>query len=179
MSNTENGPSSVASPEGRRILIAVVTGTVGERIQAWRMEHDPAQSERIPPHTTLCYWAPTVEPAILEAQVRHAFASSVTVRLGEVHEFDNDQRTFYVEILDTAGLDEARDRLYDGTHVALPGDRAWTWHVTCVRESRGQDPGPIREAAQTLALNEPWRVDRIEYMELRVGRYESLASWQV
>ena len=51
----ENAPSSVASPQGRRVLVAVVTGDPGERIQQWREKHDPDQAHRLPPHTTLCY----------------------------------------------------------------------------------------------------------------------------
>ena len=107
-------PSEV-SPPGRRVLVAVVTGEVGARIQAWRERHDPEQAARLPPHTTLCYWAPVVEPELLERQVRHAFDRPVAVRLGSVHEFDNQDHTFYVEVLDTADLDAARARLYDGT----------------------------------------------------------------
>ena len=52
-------PSS--SAQGRRVLVAVVTGVIGERVQAWRDEHDPGQARRIPPHSTLAYWPPTVD----------------------------------------------------------------------------------------------------------------------
>ena len=82
--------------------------------------HDPEQASRLPPHTTLCYWAPTVEPELLERQVRHAFDRPISVRLGSVHEFGNADQTFYVEVLETAALDAARARLYDGTHLELP-----------------------------------------------------------
>src|SRR3954464_9676265 len=90
------------SQPGRRVLVAVVTGEVGARIQAWRERHDPEQARRLPPHTTLCYWAPVVEPDLLERQVRHAFDRPVAVRLGSVHEFGNQDHTFYLEVLDTA-----------------------------------------------------------------------------
>lgn len=174
-----NAPSAVKSPEGRRILIAVVTGEAGTRIQAWREANDPEQARRLPPHTTLCYWAPVVDPALLERQVRHAFASPVDVRLGEVGEFDNDQHTFYVELLETAMLDTARARLYDGTHVALPGAGEWAWHTTCVRESIGRNLDELRRAARDLDVRGTWEVSEVGYFELRAGRYEPIATWQV
>jgi hypothetical protein len=175
----ENQPSSAASPQGRRILVAVVTGAAGACIQAWRETHDPHEARRLPPHTTLCYWAPAVEPALLEPQVRHAFRAQVEVRLGNVREFDNDQQTLYLPVLDAEALDRARERLYDGTHLALPGLRAWTWHVTCVRESRGRDREHLRTAALDLRLDEPWRIDRIAYLELRGDHYQPIAAWTV
>ena len=113
--------SSESSPAGRRVLVAVVTGELGERIQAWRQRYDPEQARRLPPHATLCYWAPTVEPDLLERQVRHAFDRPISVRLGGVHEFGNQDHTFYVSVEETAALDAARLRLYDGTHLELPG----------------------------------------------------------
>src|SRR3954471_7333954 len=91
---------SESSPPGRRVLVAVVTGEVGARIQRWREQHDPEQARRLPPHTTLCYWPPTVEPVILERQVRHAFDRPVSVRLGGVHEFGNWDQTLYIEVLE-------------------------------------------------------------------------------
>src|SRR5262245_9151246 len=97
-------PPPPPSPEGssprRRVLVAVVTGEVGRRIQAWRERYDIVQATRLPPHATLCYWA-SVEPnAALAAQVRHAFPAPIEVRLGAVREFDNAEHTFYVEVLD-------------------------------------------------------------------------------
>lgn len=175
----ENAPSSVVSPEGRRILIAVVTGTVGEQIQSWRERHDPVQARRLPPHTTLCYWAPTSDPSLLERQVRHAFASPVEVHLGAIREFDNDQRTFYIEVVRHAPLDEARRRLYDGTHLALPASGEWPWHVTCVRESRGWDIESLRQAATDLQLHRDWRIDTVSYLELRGDEYLALATWNL
>jgi hypothetical protein len=168
-----------SSPQGRRVLVAPVTGAIGERIQTWRLAHDPAQARRLPPHATLCYWAPTVAPPLLEAQVRHAFAAPVTVRLGGVREFANPELTFYVEIRETAALDAARARLYDGAHLALPGTPDWPWHVTCVRSTLGRDPATLRAAARELDLDAPWRLETVAYLELRGDRYEPLAEWRV
>ena len=171
-------PSEV-SPSGRRVLVAVVTGEVGARIQAWRERHDPEQARRLPSHVTLCYWAPVVEPELLERQVRHAFDRPVAVRLGSVHEFGNQDHTFYVEVLDTAPLDEARSRLYDGTFLELPGRPDWTWHVTCVRYGRARDLDELRRLTTELTLDTVWQLDTIAYLELRGERYEPLAEWHV
>jgi hypothetical protein len=170
---------SEVSPTGRRVLVAVVTGEPGRRIQTWRELHDPEQARRLPPHTTLCYWAPTVEPELLERQVRHAFDRPVSVRLGSVHEFGNPDHTFYVDVLDTAGLDAARVRLYDGTYRALPRRPDWTWHVTCVRYGRDRDLDALRRAAAELNLDMPWQIERVAYLELREDHYESVAEWDV
>jgi len=167
------------SPPGRRILIAPVTGEIGERIQRWREEHDPEQALRIPPHATLCYWAPDVDLALLKQQVRHAFDRPVTARLGAVRQFGNRDRTLYVEVLETGGLDAARARLYDGTHYQLPGDPTWTWHITCVRSTRGKAIDQLLRAAESLKLDCAWRLDTIAYMELRDKRYMPLAEWSV
>jgi hypothetical protein len=155
----------------------VVTGEAGDRIQRWREVHDAEQASRLPPHTTLCYWTPQIEPDLLGRQVRHAFAKPVTVKLSEVREFDNDQHTFYVELLNTTALNDARKRLYDGKHVALPGFREWEWHVTCVRESLGRDLVELRQLANGLRIDSQWRIDTVVYLELRGDRYEPLASW--
>lgn len=168
-----------ASLSARRVIVAVVTGEVGARIQAWRERHDPEQARRLPPHTTLCYWAPTVEPDLLERQVRHAFDRPITVRLGAVHEFDNTDRTFYVEVQETAELDEARARLYDGTHLELPGRPDWTWHVTCVRYGIRRDLDELRRLVAELSIDAPWPVETITYLELRGDRYEPIAEWQI
>jgi 2'-5' RNA ligase len=167
------------SIQGRRVLVAVVTGSAGEQIQRWREQHDLEQARRLPPHVTLCYWPPTVEPDLLERQVRHAFDEPVTVRLGGVHEFGNRDQTLYVEVLDTAGLDRARARLYDGTHLQLPPREAWTWHVTCVRYGRAGDIRALRRAAAALAVDAVWQMDTVAYLELRGDRYESIAEWRV
>jgi hypothetical protein len=176
---TEQPPPSEASPAGRRVLVAVVTGEIGARVQAWRERHDPEQARRLPPHTTLCYWAPTVEPEILERQVRHAFDQPVTVRLGSVHEFGNADHTFYVEVQETAELDAARARLFDGTYLELPRRPAWTWHVTCVRYGKDRDRAELRRLASGLVLNQPWTVDTVAYLELREDRYAPVAEWRV
>jgi 2'-5' RNA ligase superfamily len=177
---TENRMTSTPSPPGRRILVAVVTGAVGERIQAWRRKHDPEQAERLPPHATLCYWAPIVEAELLEQQVRHAFPERLNVGLGGVLEGDNDQETFYVEMLDTERLEEAQSRLYDGTHVSLPASNGWLWHVTCVRDSRARDKKALAAAAQDLQIDEHWTLDTISYMELSEdGRYQAVATWRI
>ncbi len=95
------------SAQGRRVLVAVVTGEVGKQIQAWRERHDPKQARRLPPHATLCYWLPDVEMDVLDKQVRHAFPGPV--RLGSVREFDNVDRTFFVDVSETEVLDSARE----------------------------------------------------------------------
>lgn len=168
-----------ASPPGRRILIAIVTGEVGEAIQRWRERHDSDQARRIPPHTTLAYWAPTVDPAALEAQVRHALPGPVTVRLGAARTFDNADRTRYLPVLDTAALDAARVRLYDGTHLALEKGQDWEWHVTCVRYAGDRDQAALDLAVRDLPDDAAWTVDTVAYMELRDGRYEPIAVWRL
>jgi len=71
-------------------------------------------------------------------------------------------------------------RLYDGTHLELPGRPDWTWHVTCVRNSRSRpDLEALRRAATELDLDAAWPIDTIAYLELRGDRYEALATWQV
>lgn len=170
---------SESSPPGRRVLVAVVTGEPGQRIQAWRLAHDPEQARRLPPHATLCYWAPVVEPDLLERQVRHAFDRPVAVRLGGVHEFGNQDHTFYVQVEETAALDAARVRLYDGTHLELPGRDAWTWHVTCVRYGVKGDVAALRRAAAELRLDATWQIDTVAYLELRGDRYEPVAEWRL
>jgi hypothetical protein len=168
-----------ASPQGRRILIAPVAGESGRRIQRWRERYDPEQARRIPPHVTLCYWAPVVEPTILEPQIRHAYNQAILVQLGAVQEFDNADRTLYVSVLGTSQLDGARRRLYDGTYLQLPGRADWTWHVTCVRTSRGRDMARLRVAAEELNAEGGWLLDTISYLELRGDRYEMIAEWRI
>src|SRR5262245_48057700 len=175
------------SPPRPRVLVAGVTGEAGERVGEWRRRYDPQQARRLPPHATLSYWAPPLAPETyprLEAQVRHAFDAPVTVRLGAVAEFDNAEHTLYVRVEETAPLDRARVRLYDGTHLPLPrreagGDSWWTWHVTCVRDSRGRDRAALSRAAAELRLDLPWRVERVAYLELRGDRYVPLEEWSV
>ena len=176
---TPNRMTSTPSPQGRRILVAIVTGEAGERIQTWRMEHDAEQAERLPPHTTLCYWAPNAPVETMERQIRHAFPGPVTVRLGKVAEFKNDQHTFYVEVLGAEALEESRKALYDGTHLVLPPSQAWTWHITCVRDSRERDLDALRKATEQLELPYAWRVERVSYLQLNGDRYEEIAGWDI
>lgn len=172
------------SPEGRRVLVAVVTGEVGEAIQAWRREHDPVQARRLPPHATLCYWAPESSNAeLLEQQVRHAFDRPVAVQLSGVHEFDNPDGTFYVGVTETGELDRARTRLYDGRFLALTGTPDFTWHVTCVRYPDDARRSELRAAAANLAeqiAGDPvWQIQQIAWLELRDGIYQPVATWSV
>jgi len=171
--------TSAASPQGRRILVAVVTGPAGDRLQAWREQHDPREAQRLPPHTTLCYWAPAVEPGLLRHQVEHAFNGGVEVTLGGIQVFDNDQRTLYVAVEEHAALDAARRRLYDATYLPLPGYNEWTWHITCIRESRGRDLQPLLDAAQQIGPLGRWKIDRVAYLELQGERYEAIANFEV
>jgi hypothetical protein len=172
--------TSTPSPQGRRILVAVVTGETGRRIQAWREENDPQEAKRLPPHTTLCYWAPEASEEALGMQVRHAFEAPVIVRLGGVKQGDNDQETLFVEVSETEGLEAALRRLYDGSHVEMPAlNGGWKWHVTCVRDTRERDLEALWRAAEALSLGCEWRLGRVSYLELRGERYEGLASWQV
>ncbi|HWV35120.1 MAG TPA: 2'-5' RNA ligase family protein, partial [Thermomicrobiales bacterium] len=119
----------------------------------------------------------------LAAQVRHAFDRPVTVAFGGIRVFDNRDRTFYVEVTATAELDTARNRLYDGTCLTMPGDPEFTWHVTCVRRSRGRDIDALRAAADELAAaigpNPTWTIETVAWLELRDGVYQPLATWHV
>jgi len=176
--------SDAPSPNGRRVLVAVVTGPLGEAIQAWRETYDPQQARRLPPHATLCYWAPPLADAdSLDRQIRHAFPEPVRVRLGGVHEFTNRDGTFFIKVGDTGALNTARSRLFDGTFCPLAGQQDFTWHVTCVRYPDEAKREALREAARTLsaAIAEAptWTVDTIAWLELRDGVYEPLRTWTV
>jgi hypothetical protein len=174
-----NRMTSERSPEGRRIIAGLVTGPHGERIQAWRERNDPQQARRLPPHITLCYWAPVIDADRLERQVRHAFPGPLPLWLGSVKVGDNEQRTLLVEVLHSERLDEARARLYDGRIVALPPLDHWRWHVTCVRDTRGRDLDALLVEAQELAIEAPWTLDTIAYMELRGEVYQEVARWRL
>ena len=160
-------------------MVAVVDGAPGKLIQRWREIYDAEQARRLPPHTTLCYWVPDVDLGMLERQVRHAFAAGAIVHLGPVREFDNDQHTFYVEVGDAESLNVARRKLYDGTHLELPGYRDWTWHVTCVRESNGRHLKALRAAARDLKLNMAWDIRQVACLELQGDRYQPVAEWRL
>src|SRR5437764_11834051 len=98
---------------GRRVLVAVITGEPGVRIQAWREKYDAKHASRLPPHLTVCYRPPDVGLESLEAQVRHAFPSPVCVRLGPVFVLAHREAPLAVQVLETAALDHARRRLVD------------------------------------------------------------------
>jgi 2'-5' RNA ligase len=172
-----NAPSELVPLEGRRVLVAVITGPHGEAIQRWREVHDPGEARRIPPHATLCYWATGLPADALERQVRHAFPAPVTVQLGPVAVFDSRQATFYVQVREAEELDAARRRLYDGTHLAIEGFNEWTWHISCVRESLGRDLSVLREAARELHVEGPCAISTIALMELRGDTYADVARW--
>jgi hypothetical protein len=167
------------SPVGRRVLVAPVRGQPGARIQAWREKYDARHAQRLPPHLTVCYWPPVdVSLAALEAQIRHAFPRPVTVRLGPVFVLNHREAPLAVSVHDTADLDAARHRLFDATHCQMGGRHEWPWHITCIRYGHARDrESLLAAAAQELALDEPWLIDQISYLELRDGRFEPVAEW--
>lgn len=162
------------------MLVAPVTGEAGRIIQEWRRKFDPVQALRLPPHLTLCYQVPPLPLDMLERQVRHAFDTSVIVRLGGVRQMANRDRTFYVEVLDTAALDRARGRLYDGRFCTLGRLRAWRWHITCLRYAAHRpDLKRLQDAARAFQAPSTWRIDAVACLELRDDRYVTLAAWRV
>ncbi len=164
----------------RRVLVAVVTGEVGERIQAWRERHDAKQAARLPPHLTVCYRPPDGPLDELEAQVRHAFGSPVRVRLGSVFVLAHVEAPLAVSVHGTDELDQARQRLFDGTYIQMGGRHEWPWHITCIRYGHKRDrEALLAAAADQLALDHPWLLDRISYLELRNGRYQPVAEWDL
>jgi 2'-5' RNA ligase len=171
------------SPNGRRVLVAIVTGAPGEIIQAWRERYDPVQALRLPPHATLCYWVNDADLEALGQQVRHAFPDPVEVRLGDVHEFTNRDGTFYVGVGDTAALDQARERFFDGSFLTLQGPRDFTWHVTCVRYPDDARREELRLAAvdlaREIAIDPVWRIDTVACLELRGDRYNPVRTWSL
>jgi hypothetical protein len=170
----------VDPPEPRRVLVAVVTGELGSRIQAWRERHDPRHAARLPPHLTVCYRPPDAPLDALEAQVRHGFPAPVEVRLGSVFVLQHQEAPLAVGLLDTGALDAARQRLFDGTHIQMGGRHEWPWHITCIRYGHNRDrEALLQTAAQELALDNPWTIAQVSYLELRAGRYEPLVEWQV
>lgn len=171
------------SEQGRRILIAPIEGAAGERIQAWRLVHDPAQARRYPPHVTLCYDPPHDDsPAArgaLAQQVAHAFPAAVPVHLGGVHRFSGGTETLYVEVLAHEALDAARERLFDGAHARFPVLRPWPWHVSCLRNAATASPDVVAAARAALALDEPYAIAAVEYRELQGEVYEVLERWEL
>jgi hypothetical protein len=168
------------APTPRRVLVATVTGELGTRIQAWREEHDPKHAKRLPPHLTVCYRPPDAPLAELEAQVRHGFPAPVQVRLGSVFVLAHREAPLAVSVLETATLDAARQRLFDGTHVQMGGRAEWPWHITCVRYGHNRDrEALIDTASRELALDHPWTISVVSYLELRNGRYEPIREWDL
>ncbi len=162
----------------RRVLVAVVNGELGRRIQAWRERHDPKQAGRLPPHLTVCYRPPEVPVELIEAQVRHAFGGPVAVPLGGVFVLAHPEAPLAVSLRDTQALDAARLKLFDGRFAQMGGRHEWPWHITCVRYGAARDREALLAAAATeLALDADWLIERISYLELRDGRYESVADW--
>jgi hypothetical protein len=164
----------------RRVLVAVVPGALGDRIQTWRQRHDARQAARLLPHLTVCYRPPEAPIEAIEAQVRHGFASPVQVRLGPVFVLSHPEAPLAVSVLDTEALQAARQRLFDGTHVQMGGRHEWPWHITCIRYGYKRDRDELLStAALELALNDPWLIDRISYLELRDGCYQPVAEWNL
>lgn len=162
----------------KRVLVAVLTGDAGERIQTWRAAHDAWRSRLLPPHLTICYRPPHVALESIAAQVRYAFPRPVEVRLGGVAELPNKDRTLVVEVLDTAELDRARRRLFDCRHVEMGGYREWPWHITWIRYGIKCDSAAMLAlAAHELRFDAPWTIDTLSLLELRDGRYESAAEF--
>src|SRR5579859_2118239 len=106
---------------GRRVLVAVVGGASGDQIQAWREKYDSKHAARLPPHLTVCYRPPEAPLDALEAQVRHGFPGPVRVRLSGVFVLAHREAPLAVQVLETEGLDDARRRLFDGTHAEMGG----------------------------------------------------------
>ena len=136
------------------MLVAVVGGEPGARIQAWREKYDAKHAARLPPHLTLCYRPPDAPLAALEAQVRHGFPAPVQVRLGPVFVLAHREAPMAVSVLETAALDDARRRLFDCTHSEMGGRNEWPWHITCVRYGHSRDREALLAAAK-LALAFP------------------------
>jgi 2'-5' RNA ligase len=166
---------------GRRVLVAPVDGELGERIQAWRLRHDPRYAAVMAPHLTLCYQPPRATCELIEAQVRHAFRAPLSVRLGAFGELGNRDCTLCLLVLETAELDAARARLFDGTYVQFEGYRQWRWHITCVRKGCGRDRAAlVADAAQQLPFqDQPWTLSSVALLERGPERYEPLATWQL
>jgi 2'-5' RNA ligase len=171
----------VPAPEpARRVLVVVVRGEMGARIQAWREAHDARRAQLLPPHMTLCYRAPHAPPELIEAQVRYAFPRPVVVRLGGATELPNRDRTLVVEVLNAAELDQARRRLFDATYAAMGGYREWPWHITWVRYGVRRDSAALLALAEhDLKFDTPWTIDTVSLLELHEGRYEPSAEWRL
>jgi hypothetical protein len=115
---------------------------------------------------------------MLGRQIWHAFPSPVRIRLGSVAQFGDGHRTLYVRALETEALDEARTRLFDGTHLAFPPLRPWPWHVSCLRNAAHAPFDLIDEARAALNFDVPIEVGAVEYRELQGRTYELIARWE-
>jgi hypothetical protein len=168
-------------PVGRRVLVAIVGGELGQHIQTWRQHHDPKQAARLPPHLTVCYRPPVEAPLHhIEAQVRYAFPGPIAVRLGPVFVLPHPEAPLAVGVHQTVELDAARRRLFDASYVEMGGRQEWPWHITCVRYGRTRDrQSLLAEAARTLALDDDWTITTISYLELRNGAYRRLMEWEL
>jgi hypothetical protein len=163
---------------GRRVLVTAVTGELGDRIQVWRERHDPKQAWRLPPHLTLCYQPPPAALDVIEAQVRHGFPRPIQVRLGAVGELPHREAPLVVQVFETDELDAARQRLFDGRYIQMGGRREWPWHITCVRYGQSRDRHALLDlAAQELALDHPWTLSVVSYLDLRNGHWEAVGEW--
>jgi hypothetical protein len=170
----------VETPRGRRVLVAVVNGELGSRIQTWRERHDPKQAGRLPPHLTLCYRPPDAPLELLENQLRHALPEPVEVRLSSVFVLAHPEAPLAVSVRETDVLDVARFRLFDRTHAEMGGRSSWPWHITCVRYGHSRDREALLDlATRELALDHPWTISTVSYLELRNGRYEPVAEWDL
>src|SRR5262245_58646133 len=135
------------TPGGRRVLVALVPGELGDRVQAWSERYDPKHATRLPAHLTVCYRPPEAPFESIEAQVRHAFSGPLTVRLGGVFVLAHAEMPLAVSVHATTPLDQARQRLFDGTHVQMGGRQEWPWHITCVRYGHSRDRDALLAAA--------------------------------
>jgi 2'-5' RNA ligase len=167
-------------PEPRRVLVTVVDGAIGERIQVWREAHDAFRARLLPPHLTLCYRPPLAELDLIEAQVRHAFRAPIGVHIGGVAQLPNRDGTLVVRIEEAAELDDARRRLFDATHIAMGTMREWPWHITWIRYGNRCDSAAMLALAEdALRFNQPWTIETVSLLELRDRRYVPVAEWDL
>jgi len=160
------------------VLVAVVPGEAGARIQAWREAHDPWRAKLLPPHLTLCYRPPHAPVDDIAKQVRHAFPQPIEVTLGGPAQLPNRDCTLVVQILDSLQLDQARQRLFDATHVVMGGYHEWPWHITWIRYGvKCDSTAKLAEAAHALRFDRTWLIDTISLLELQNGRYAPVAEW--
>jgi hypothetical protein len=174
-----HGTRAAAEPP-RRVLVTVLDGEPGRRIQAWRKAHDARRAMLLPPHLTLCYRPPHAPLGLIAAQVRHAFPSAIRVQLAGVAQLPNRDGTLVVQLAQTTELDQARRRLFDATFLAMGGFREWPWHITWVRYGIKRDSASLLALAEAaLRFDQPWTIDSVSLLELREGRYERVCSWSL